>query len=242
VSAEVETARARPRRDRDAVAVAVERLRQMIVGGEIAPGAELSQVELGRRLGVSATPVREALRRLEAEGLVESRHNRRARVPEFDPADLDAAYASRVLLEPLALRMTVAAGDRGGLRHLRADLARMSAAARAEDVLAWECAHASFHLGLLAGCEEPLRRQIRVTISRTDRYRRISVLGGRPESWRIGEDEHRAIFDACQAGDADRAAVLLARHLDRSARAVLAILAPGWEPAALDLAMRTAEG
>ena len=70
-----------------------------IVTGEIPPGAELSQVKLAEITGVSTTPVREALRQLEVEGLVESRRNRRPRVPSFDPEDLDAVYASRILLE-----------------------------------------------------------------------------------------------------------------------------------------------
>ena len=64
----------------------------LIVTGEIPPGTQLSQVELARRLGLSTTPVREALRQLEAEGLVESRRNLRPRVPVFDPTDLDAVY------------------------------------------------------------------------------------------------------------------------------------------------------
>ncbi|MEA2631083.1 MAG: hypothetical protein QOE66_1302, partial [Chloroflexota bacterium] len=75
-------------RRRDAVAIATERLRQLIVTGEIPPGSELSQVKLAEMTGVSTTPVREALRQLEVEGLVEARHNRRPRVPAFDPDDL----------------------------------------------------------------------------------------------------------------------------------------------------------
>src|SRR5580693_10243624 len=98
----------------DSVASAHARLRRLIVRGALAPGSELSQVELARRTGVSTTPLREALRRLEAEGLVESRRNRRPRVRPFDCEDLDSVYAARVLLEPPALRITVprlGAGD-----------------------------------------------------------------------------------------------------------------------------------
>ena len=91
----------------DAVTLAHTRLRRLIVRGAIAPGSELSQVELARRLGVSTTPLREALRRLEAEGLVDSRRNRRPRVRAFDVEELDSIYAARVLLEWLAVRLTV---------------------------------------------------------------------------------------------------------------------------------------
>lgn len=89
------------RRDRDAVALAIDSLRTMIVTGEIPPGTALSQVELAGRIGVSTTPLREALRQLEAEGLVEPRRNRRPRVPPFDPDDVVSVYCGRVLLESL---------------------------------------------------------------------------------------------------------------------------------------------
>ena len=93
----------------DAVAAAHARLRRLIIRGAIAPGSELSQVELARRVGVSTTPLREALRRLEAEGLVDSRHNRRPRVRPLDVEELDSIYAARIMLEGLALRLTVPA-------------------------------------------------------------------------------------------------------------------------------------
>lgn len=67
----------------------VDRLRTMIVTGATVPGTYLSQVKLAAALGVSTTPLREALRQLEAEGLVESRRNRRPRVPPFNPRDLE---------------------------------------------------------------------------------------------------------------------------------------------------------
>ena len=75
------------------------RLRTMILQGALEPGSVLSQVALARQLGVSTTPVREAIRLLEAEGLLITERNRRARVPPLEIEDLDAVYSSRVLLE-----------------------------------------------------------------------------------------------------------------------------------------------
>lgn len=226
---------------RESAVLVAERLRELIVGGELPPGGELSQVELARMFGVSTTPVREALRLLEVEGLVHSRRNRRPRVPEFEPADLDAVYCHRVLLEPLALALSVPAMDAAKLARLRTGLDEMRAAATADEIAAWDRAHASFHSGLVDGVEPVLRDQIRVMMARADRYRRISVLGDRPASWAISEREHEAIAAACERGEADRAALLLARHLARSARSVLAHLAPEWEPTALPAALATVE-
>jgi DNA-binding GntR family transcriptional regulator len=225
-------------RRRDAVAAVTEELRQLIVSGEIPPGAELSQVELGRIVGVSTTPVREALRALEAEGMIQFRHNRRPRVPEFDPGDLEAVYCCRILLEGLALSVCVPAMTNSDLGLLRAELDAMCAAGATEDLRRWDIAHAAFHTRLIFGCEPALRRQIRLMMARADRYRRMSVLGERPHAWVIGESEHNTILEACEAREPELAAVLLAQHLERSARSVLVRLAPGFESASLRAALR----
>ncbi len=223
---------------RDAAARTTETLRRMIVAGEIPPGSELSQVELARMVGVSTTPVREALRELEAEGLVESRRNRRPRVPAFDPGDLDAVYCTRVLLEGLAISITVPSMSAEDLRSLRGDLEAMHEAGTAEDLAAWDIAHNAFHTRLIFGCEPALRRQIRLMMSRADHYRRMSVLSERPLSWRRGESEHEAIVRACEQCNPQLAAMLLARHLARSARAVLAHLDPEREAHSLNAALK----
>ena len=225
------------RRDGDSVDRAVEALRLLIVTGEIQPGTQLSQVELARRVGVSTTPVREALRQLEAEGLVESRRNLRPRVPVFDPTDLDTVYSNRILLEALGISLTVPLLTDDDRANLRSDLDRMRAAAKRRDLKAWEVVHAEFHIRLIGGCERPLRRQIRVMMARSDRYRRMSVLGEQPHSWTLGGKEHEAIVAACEAGDAGEARRRLARHLSRSAFSVLAHLAPESEPTAVKSAL-----
>src|SRR3954453_20031039 len=83
------------------------RLRDMLLNGDLRPGTPISQVRLARELGVSATPLREAMRLLQAEGLLVAEHNRRSRVAPMDPKDIDAVYASRILIEALAIRLAV---------------------------------------------------------------------------------------------------------------------------------------
>jgi DNA-binding GntR family transcriptional regulator len=218
------------RRERDAMSDALEALRAMILTGRIAPGAELSQVGLAQSIGVSTTPLREALRRLEAEGLVESRRNRRPRVPPFDPADLDAVYCNRVLLESLGVGLAVPLLGAHDLRVLDGHLNDMR---ETTDLRDWDAAHVAFHSGLVAGENLPLRQEIASLMTRSDRYRRMSVRAGGGEGRQIGEQEHRAILDACARRDPRAAALLLARHLTRSALTVMAQLAPDVDPAAV---------
>src|SRR5450755_1682560 len=82
-------------------------LRECILDGTLTPGTKLSQVSLAKQLGVSRTPLREVLRMLQEEGLVEIEPNQRTRVAGLDPQELDDVYASRILLETLALSMTL---------------------------------------------------------------------------------------------------------------------------------------
>ena len=100
-------------------------IRDRITSGSLARGARIHQEDLAEDLGVSRTPVREALRRLAAEGLVEMRTNRGARVADIDQVDMRAAYEARLVIEPGAARL--AAG-----RRFAAPLARMRAALAAQ--------------------------------------------------------------------------------------------------------------
>jgi DNA-binding GntR family transcriptional regulator len=220
-----------PRRSRDAVAEAFDELRARILAGDIAPGTELSQVQLARDLGVSTTPLREALRRLEAEDLVEARRNRRPRVPVFDVTDVDTLYCSRVLLESLGISLAAPRMTAEDTHALRTTLDEMGAAAERNDSATWDVLHAGFHMGLVAGCSEPMRRQIASLMARSDRYRRMSIAatdaaGGRA----TGAAEHAAIVAACEASEPRTAALLLAQHLARSAIVVVAHFAPDTDP------------
>src|ERR1700683_1648317 len=102
-------------------------LRECILDGTLRPGTKLSQVSLAAQLGISRTPLREVLRMLQEEGLVEIEPNQRTRVAGLDPQELDDIYASRILLETLALSMTIGhfgARARGEARRLLTALGR----------------------------------------------------------------------------------------------------------------------
>jgi DNA-binding GntR family transcriptional regulator len=108
---------------------AYESLRAAILGGEVAPGERLGEVELAEQLGVSRTPVREALRRLAADGLVEVLPNRGARVAQWTTEDLEEIYDLRAMLESHGAARAAEHIDPAELPALRRLCAEMEACA-----------------------------------------------------------------------------------------------------------------
>lgn len=214
------------------------RLREMLLNGEIVPGTVISQVKLARELGVSTTPLREAMRMLQSDGLLVAEHNRRSRVAPLNPGDIDAVYAGRLLVEALAIRLTVPGLTTEELAALRADLDAMSEAASARDIRAWEPVHRDFHRRLINGRDAAVARIIEPAVDRSERYRRTSLFGAPARTWEVGNDEHEAIVEACEANDPELASLLLARHFARSALTILAKIAPDVEPVAVRAALQ----
>jgi DNA-binding GntR family transcriptional regulator len=208
-------------------------LRECILDGTLTPGTKLSQVALAEQLGISRTPLREVLRMLQEEGLVEIEPNQRTRVAGLDPQELDDTYACRILMETLALSMTISGFGAAGRKEARRLLTAMRRAARDGDFAAWFAGHAEYHRLLTASAGEVLRRQLEAFADRSIRYIRIYQLSD-PSSWQAaGDAEHEQILEALIAGD-DRGALNgLAHHLARTALRVLADCAPGYVPVAV---------
>ncbi len=224
---------------RQAIPVLHAYLRECVLDGTLTPGTKLSQVALAQQLGVSRTPLREVLRMLQEEGLVEIEPNQRTRVAGLDPQELDELYASRILLEALALSMTLPAFSARRAREARRQLTAMRRSARSGDFGGWFDAHAQFHRLLTAEAGPTLQRQLTAFADRTIRYIRIYQLS-EPASWQsAGDAEHAAIIDSLSGRDRQAALTGLARHLARTAERVLADCAPGYPvravPHAVDL-------
>jgi DNA-binding GntR family transcriptional regulator len=216
-------------------------LRTMILRGELPPGSVIPQAAMARRLGVSRTPMREAFRLLQEEGLIEALPDQRPRVRAVDPEDLDAVYGARIMLESLAIGVTAHTVDEPDLERMRQALKLMEAHAETDNVDEWHRAHHEFHSVATRAVGPPLRRMIVSLGERSERYVRLAQLGA-PGSWSRGREEHQKLLATLSDGDQAEATHLIARHLARTALNVLADVAPEHDPVTIRTALRTAGG
>jgi len=187
-------------------------IRERIVGGALERGARIHQEDLAEELGVSRTPVREALRRLAAEGLVEMRTNRGARVADAGQSDMHAAYEARLVIEPGAARLAAQVGLAEPIGLMRAALAAQRRAI--PNVRRSFDANRAFHLALVqaAGNSYLIQFAERLWVARIGEviYERQSET---PERMGLDADEHEQILAAVQSGNGRRAESLTRRHL-----------------------------
>jgi DNA-binding GntR family transcriptional regulator len=220
---------------------AYARLREAILHGHLAPGRVVSQVQLARELGVSRTPLREAVRMLQREGLISGEANRMVRVAPFTVEDVEELYAVRIANEALAIRLTVPQMTDKDDAELLASLEAMAQQAAKRDIDVWERHHRAFHTRLVSGAGRRLGTLLSELYDYAERYRRLYVTT-EPRAMSIGAAEHEAIVDACCARDADRAGTELARHLSRTALMALMQIAPEHEPAMVRSTLRLVLG
>jgi DNA-binding GntR family transcriptional regulator len=137
---------------------AVGALRELILHGDFAAGARLGEVELAERLGVSRTPVREALTRLAAEGLVDIAPNRGARVTSWTVAELEAVFELRAALEPRLTSLAVpraSTADAEALAALAAEMVRIGSPGPHQDLDGIVALNREFHGRLVAIAAHP---------------------------------------------------------------------------------------
>jgi DNA-binding GntR family transcriptional regulator len=205
------------------------RLREAILNADLAPGLVMSQVALAEELGVSRTPLREALRLLQGEGLILAEPNRRVRVAPITATDVEELYALRVTVEVQALRLSMPHLRSEHIARLQGFLAEMDHYAEAEDYDGWVVPHAAFHAQLTGLAGARFAALLAQLFDHAERYRRLHIVHG-PGAW--GAD-HRAILGAVKDGDADRAAPLLAQHFARTAFEVIQYIEPDRDAALL---------
>ncbi len=229
-----------PRPDSATVDELFAELRARILDGRLAEGQPLSQVKLAEEFGVNRAPLREALRMLQREGLIDAQYNRRVTVSRLTTADLEELYAERIITEALGIRLTVRTLTDADIERLRELIETMEGLASAESFLEWEVAHHEFHACLVAGAGERSRARIDYLGDYARRYRHaLASSGARAvEGFAQGALEHRAIVDACEARDRDLAATRLANHLARTALSLISIREPTHDPATVREALR----
>jgi DNA-binding GntR family transcriptional regulator len=193
------------------------RLREAVLRSELPPGSVNSQDEVRALLGVGRTPFREALRMVQAEGLIEVLSNGRLKVPELSIEDFTQIQVARVALESAAVRLAVPHLTPDDFAELEGFMAQMSSYASSEHFDRVELPHLKFHRGLVAGTGPELLAKINDLNDRAGRYRwaYAPVVN---QSWEIRTVEHRAILDAATAGDPEGVAARLALHYLHSGR------------------------
>ena len=191
----------------------LEHLREEILSSRLEPGAELNEVALSASLGVSRGPIREALGRLAAEGLVTVTPRRGAIVTKLTKQEFMDAYQVREALESLATRIAVprlSDEDRAELHRMSDEMRRL---AEANDSDAFFEVNRRFHEKLVAASgNRRLQAMHEQLLGQMGRLLRKSadLRGGLGES----AAAHEAILEAADAGDADRAARLMAEHIE----------------------------
>lgn len=204
-------------------------LRDAILTGAIEADVSFSQVKLAQELGVSRTPLREALRMLETEGLIESAPNRKARVRAMSAHDLDELYGMRVVLESLAVFFSVPRMSTPDHLDLEAVLAELDGISPSSDPVGWDRHHERFHRTLIAHSGPRLVRLTDDLRAHSKRYQRRFLVGGGDKRI-VGPDDHAAILGACVELDARLASVRVARHLARTALTLVTQMEPQHDP------------
>jgi DNA-binding GntR family transcriptional regulator len=181
-------------------------LREMIIGGEVPPGEQLRQRELAGRFGVSQTPVREALRRLESEGLVVNDPHRGATVNESKQGAVEDQGQVRAVLEALGVRLAA----RNMTPVLVAELRQMNAVMEhmAEGDPDYPTANRAFHFKVYEIAGSPLLLSLMRLLWQS---LLLGPMAARPhqESWR----QHEQLVDALALRDGDLAAQLMREHI-----------------------------
>ncbi|MYT69007.1 MULTISPECIES: GntR family transcriptional regulator [unclassified Streptomyces] len=209
---------------------AYDTLRRRIVEAQLQPGERLVERDLAAELAVSRIPLREALRRLEAEGLVVLVPRRGALVSPFTPSDVRDLFDVRESLESLAARLAAERADADGLARLASRLDAARAATRRRDRAAIAAANAGFHTDIVELADNPLlTSMMRPLEARTLWLFRLTAQRDAARQCA----EHEELYEAIAAGAADRAAALALGHV-ADGRAESLALAAAWSHPEID--------
>ena len=193
------------------------RLRGALLAGEIKPGERIKVAELEKSFGVSHIPIREAVRRLEGEGLIVALPQRAAVAAGVDLDDLAGLYDLRRMVECDVIRRSVDGMNDEQVDAAREALAELEAVAGEHDSPRFWTLHAAFHWALLEPGATPwIRRVVEQAWFASERYVRLFVAAT------VGDAmaDHRRLVACCEKRDGAAAADVLRLHLDRTERAV----------------------
>jgi DNA-binding GntR family transcriptional regulator len=205
---------------RPALAVELtDRLRRMILEGELKPGEKIPERMLTERFGVSRTPVREAVKVLAAEGLIVLVQNRGAVVSTVTVAEMEEVFPVLAALEAVAGELACRQATDAEIAAIRNLNTAMHAAFDDGDRPSYFEINQQIHAAILAAARNAtLANQHQIVARRAARARYQANLT--PERWRQALDEHDAILEALEARDARRLGVLMKEHMEHKLRSL----------------------
>lgn len=197
--------------------LAYARVRAMVLSGELEPGSVVPQARLASSIGVSTTPLREAMRRLSVEGLVSLGAHRDARVAPLTAEEARDLVELRLSLDPLACALAAERRTTSEIERMRTALAACRALPD-EPTTGDLAAHRAFHRAVyVASHNDVLVATLDGLWDRTDRYRRLGLRTPRDQAERDRTDrEHEQLVDAVARGDARAAQDVMRHHVDHS--------------------------
>ena len=219
-----------PPLNRNASDAAAELIRTAILDGSLPPGARLKEEELASELGISRTPVREALRILRTDGLLQSSPNQGSTVRTYEIDDLDELYRLRALLEGFAARRAARSITDEQIATLRESCQRFSSLTAEDNLKELVAENLLFHNTVVAAAGSArLADMVRSVIELPLVYR--SYIWYSPTQKHSSEHSHELLTDALADRDADRAELVMRAHIDEGRSVLLDRLrATGGEP------------
>jgi DNA-binding GntR family transcriptional regulator len=190
-----------------------DKLRDQIIRGEIPEGAQLRQDAIATQYQVSRIPVREALRQLDAEGLIAIVPNRGAIVPALSPADIEELFSIRALLEPEVLKLSIPRLTEEDFAEAAAVLRKYVGELRREDhVSAWGRLNWQFHSILYSRANQPRSMAIIRNVNNSgERYTRLQLY--LTQGMKRANEEHHQMLELCRQRDVSAACNLLREHI-----------------------------
>ncbi|MCU0253577.1 MAG: GntR family transcriptional regulator [Acidobacteria bacterium] len=211
---------------------AADRLRVEILEGRVPPGQWLRQEKLARELGVSQTPVREALKQLAAEGIVEHVPYRGIRVVSFSPEDVEDLYTSRICSEGRAARFAAQQIEKRVLDELRELHRRMQACVTPHELTAYRELNRQFHLAIIHASRRPYLVRSLTQLWTAFPTMLWGIIPGVASTSAPGRDdpdtaEHEEIIAALAARDPVRSERAMQRHIESAAKALVSAMRAG---------------
>lgn len=228
--------RGRRRDESQSTSAVHDRIRAAILFGELEAGLSIPQHVLSDRFEAGRTPLREALRMLQREGLVVAEANYPVRIAELSADGFEQLNIQSLALEAVAVRITVPTLGSDDFAELEACMTKMDHYHAEGDVRGRRRPHRAFHRRLHAGAGPEVAAEINKLIDHSERY---LLRFGQYGAWESRRAEHRAILDAAKAGDAVLAARCMGEHYARRCSLVFGVLDPDRDLTRLRVTLQT---